>query len=170
MLFRSCAFTGEPKLFLAGLIASLLSDFADGLFARWLKQTSELGAKLDSWADLATYLALPFCAGWLWPHLVFREGLFVFAAVLSYVLALAIGYLKFGRLTSYHTGGAKLSVVLIGPALVVLFAGGPAWPFRFATLILVLAELEEVAITAVLSEWRANIPTFWHALKIKQRV
>lgn len=158
----------EPKWFLAGFLGSLLSDFADGFLARRLNQTSELGAKLDSWADLATYLALPLCAWWLWPDLIRREAPYALAAVASYILAVVFGFLKFGRLTSYHTWGAKLSVVSIGPTLLLLFAGGLAWPFRVATFILVLAELEEMAITATLSEWRANIPTFRHAMKFKR--
>jgi hypothetical protein len=49
----------------------------------------------------------------------------------------------------------------------VLFAGGPALPFRIAACVLVLAELEEIAITATLREWRANVPTLWHARRLR---
>jgi hypothetical protein len=33
--------------------------------------------------------------------------------------------------------------------------------------VLVLAELEEIAITAVLPEWRANVPTLRQALRLR---
>ena len=49
-----------------------------------------------------------------------------------------------------------------------MFAGGPALPFRLATAVLVLAELEEIAITAALPEWHANVPSLVHALALRR--
>ena len=45
------AWSGAPELFLITLWLALLSDAADGYAARRLGQTSELGARLDSWGD-----------------------------------------------------------------------------------------------------------------------
>src|SRR5439155_1957073 len=118
---------GQAKLFLAGLLASLITDATGGLLARRLNQTSQLGAKLDSWADFVTCLALPWCAWSLRPDVIRQEGLYIGAGILFYLAALAAGFLKFKRLTSYHTWGAKLSALLFGAAVVVLFAGGPGW-------------------------------------------
>ncbi|HAM53027.1 MAG TPA: hypothetical protein DCP92_20870 [Nitrospiraceae bacterium] len=64
------AWRGEATLFLVCLILALLSDAADGWIARVLSQTSILGTKLDSWADLALSLAVPICVWRLWPSLV----------------------------------------------------------------------------------------------------
>lgn len=38
----------EPRPFLYVLIVTLVSDIADGKVARWMKTTSEFGARLDS--------------------------------------------------------------------------------------------------------------------------
>jgi len=160
------AWTGRSTLFLVTLAVSLLSDLVDGQLARALDQTSELGARLDSWGDFATYMTVPICAWWLWPDLIRRETPFVVAVILSYAVPIAIGFLKYRRLTSYHTWGAKLSAVLMGAGALTLFAGGPAWPFRLATGVLVIAEIEEMAITAILSEWRSNVPSLRHAMRI----
>jgi CDP-diacylglycerol--glycerol-3-phosphate 3-phosphatidyltransferase len=46
-----------------------------------------------------------------------------------------------------------------------MFAGGPAWPFRLATLICILAALENIAITVVLPDLRSNIRSLWHVLR-----
>jgi CDP-diacylglycerol--glycerol-3-phosphate 3-phosphatidyltransferase len=162
------AWTGQPTPFLATLIVALASDAFDGHLARRLGQASALGTRLDSWGDLAIYALLPVCAGWLWPDLLRREAPFVAAVVAAYALPIAIGFARYRRLTSYHTWGAKLSAVLVGTSALVLFAGGPALPFRIATCVLVLAEVEEIAITATLPAWRANVATLWHARRLRR--
>ena len=164
------AWNGWPRFFLACLIASLATDFLDGLLARALKQTSETGAKLDSWADFSTMLAVSFCAWKLWPEVIRREACFVVAALASYTVAVLCGFLKYRRLTSYHTWTGKVAAVLLGTATPLLLAGGPSWPFELAAPALVLAGLEEIAMTSVLPEWRANVPSLWHALKLSRRL
>jgi phosphatidylglycerophosphate synthase len=160
------AWTGRPTAFLVTLSVSLLSDLSDGWFARRFDQATHLGTLLDSYGDLATYTTVPLCAWWLWPDLIRREGVFAAAIVAAYLFPILLGYLKYGRLTAYHTYGAKLSAVVVGASAMVLFAGGPALPFRIATCILVLAELEEIAITTLLPEWRANVPSLLHARRL----
>jgi len=157
------AWTGQHTAFLVTLSVSLLSDLCDGWLARRFQQATQLGTLLDSWGDLATYLTVPLCAWWLWPELIRREAWYAAAIVAAYVFPIVLGYLKYGRLTAYHTYGAKLSAVVVGASALVLFVGGPPEPFRVATWILVLAELEEIAITTLLPEWRANVPSILHA-------
>jgi CDP-diacylglycerol--glycerol-3-phosphate 3-phosphatidyltransferase len=160
------AWSGRPTAFLVTLSASLLSDLVDGWFARRFGQATQLGTLLDSWGDLVTYTSVPLCAWWLWPELIRRESWYAAAIVAAYVFPIGLGYLKYGRLTAYHTYGAKLSSVLIGPSALVLFMGGPPEPFRVAACILVLAELEEIAITTLLPEWRPNVPSLLHARRL----
>jgi CDP-diacylglycerol--glycerol-3-phosphate 3-phosphatidyltransferase len=160
------AWTGASTVFLVALSASLLSDLCDGYLARRLGQATHLGTLLDSYGDLATYMTVPVCAWWLWPDLIRQEAGYVAAIVSAYVFPIVLGYLKYGRLTAYHTYGAKLSAVVVGAATLVLFAGGPPLPFRIATCVLVLAELEEIAITTILPEWRANVPSILHARRL----
>ena len=160
------AWTGQPTPFLVALVFSLLSDLFDGYFARRFNQATQLGTLLDSYGDFATYMTVPLCAWWLWPDLIRREAWFAAAVVTSYVFPIVLGYLKYGRLTSYHTYGAKLSAVVVGASALVLFAGGPPLPFRIATWVLVLAELEEIAITTILPEWRTNVPSILHARRL----
>lgn len=163
------AWTGQTTLFLALLAFSLLSDFTDGFIARRLNQVSDLGGKLDSWGDLVTYMTVPICAWWLWPDLIRQEAPFVITVFVSYLVPVAIGFLKYGRLTSYHTWGAKLSAILIGSTAFILLMGGPALPFRLATLVLGVAAFEELAITAILPKWQSNVPSFWHARQLLRK-
>lgn len=160
------AWTGRPTAFLVTLSVSLFSDLVDGWLARRFGQATQLGTLLDSWGDLVTYTTVPLCAWWLWPELIRQEAAYAAAVVAAYVFPIVLGFLKYGRLTAYHTYGAKLSSLLIGPSALLLFLGGPPEPFRVATIVLVLAELEEIAITTLLPEWRANVPSLLHARRL----
>ena len=111
------AWAGERHLFLPCLVVSLLTDAADGFLARKLNQATELGAKLDSWADFLTYLSLPVCAWWLWPGVVREQAAFLTAVIFCYVLPVVFGFLKFRRLTSYHTVAGKVVTVPVAETL-----------------------------------------------------
>ncbi len=174
-IFRLCAapvlvglaFYAQDRAFLILFALALVSDIVDGKLARYLNQTSEFGTKLDSWADFALYMTVPLDAYWLRNDFVrFHATVFV-AIVLAYTLPVTLGFFKYSRLTSYHTRGAVLSAYLIGAASFVMFANGPAWPLQLATSVLVLAELEEIAITALLPRWTPNVPTLAAALRLR---
>jgi CDP-diacylglycerol--glycerol-3-phosphate 3-phosphatidyltransferase len=159
------AFTGHGTAFVALYGYALVTDILDGKLARWLNQQSEFGAKLDSWADFALYMTVPLDAWWLRPDFVRAEAATFTAIVLAYTVPVLIGLARYRRITSYHTRGAVLAAYAVGASSFAMFAGAPAWPMRFAAAFLVLAELEEIAITALLPEWTANVPTLAHALR-----
>src|SRR6266540_6763034 len=161
------AWIGQHRAYLVCLVFSLTTDFLDGLLARVLKQTSELGAKLDSWADLATYLSVPIGAWWLWPEIVRQEGTWVLLGVGSYLLAVLVGWIKFRRLTSYHTWTGKAAAILLPISIVLLLSGVAGWVFRFIVPLVVAAAFEEIGITLVSPVWRSNVPSIWHALKLR---
>lgn len=159
------AWHGHAMAFLVLLGVAFVSDAADGFIARRLRLDSELGAKLDSAADWVIYSVIPIAAWWLWPELVKREVFFVVLVIVSYTVPVAWGLIKFGVVTSYHTRSVKLAAALMGITVIVFFGGGPAWPFRIAAVMCILAALEEIAITTVLPQQKRNIPSLWHALR-----
>ena len=107
------AWFGHKNPFIILLIISLLSDAVDGFIARKFKVTSQTGAKLDSLGDMATYLVVPICAWWLWPEILKREAPYILTAVCAYIFPLLAGLLKFHKIPSYHTYGAKIAAVFI---------------------------------------------------------
>jgi phosphatidylglycerophosphate synthase len=163
------AWNNQPRIFLPCLIMSILTDAADGFLARRLKVSSEFGARLDSWADFSTTIALPFCAWWLRPDVIHQEAMALGIAACFFLAPIAVGFLKYRRLTSYHTWGAKLVFVVMSVTIVAIFAGGPGWLLRFAVPLIVISQIDELAITILLPEWHANVPSFWHALQIKRK-
>lgn len=157
------AWHGMADVFFWLLVASLLTDWVDGKLARWLDQRTAFGARLDSVADAAMYAALAFGVWRLHPEVLRRESLWLAAALGGYLLSLAAGFVKFGRLPTYHTRAAKTCWLLVGLAAIALFADGPAWPVRVALIAVTLANLEAIAITAVLERPRDDIPSVYHA-------
>jgi phosphatidylglycerophosphate synthase len=161
------AVRGSVIWFAALFFWACLSDVLDGRAARWLQQASPLGSLLDSTADAAFYLTAPFAAAILYPWLLQREWVTLALIIASYTLPVLYGFLKYRRLTAYHTIGARLSGSLICIAFFAMIAFTVVWPLRLATAVLVLSQLEEVAITTVLPRWRANVSSLRHALRLR---
>ena len=162
------AWHGYGNAFLALLAITFLTDVLDGLAARLTGQVTQFGAMLDSWADLITYLTIGFGTWWLWRDIVHREDIYVYMIIACYLIPAAVGIIKFGKSTSYHTWASKLAAVSIGLTLYVLFLGGPAWPIRAAVFIYVIAAIEEIAITIMLPELRTNVRSIREVLAHRQ--
>ena len=154
-----------PIAFMVLLAVAFVTDLLDGMIARLTGQVTQFGATLDSWADVITYLTIALSCWWLWPDVVNRELRYVALIVASCLFPALAGMLKFGRFTSYHTWGVKTAAAAMGLTLYVLFLGGPAWPFRVAALLCILAALEEMVITSLLSEPKSNLRSVWDVLK-----
>ncbi|MDH5357587.1 MAG: CDP-alcohol phosphatidyltransferase family protein [Gammaproteobacteria bacterium] len=159
------AWHGYQETFLILLAVTLLTDMLDGFFARMLNQQSELGALLDSQGDLVIYTTIAASVWWLWPDIVQRELSYVVIAIISYLLPVIVGFIKFGALTSYHTWLVKFAAISMGLAFFLLFVFDISEPFRIAVFICLLAAIEEIIITFYLSELRSNIRSLWHAIK-----
>jgi CDP-diacylglycerol--glycerol-3-phosphate 3-phosphatidyltransferase len=162
------ALTHRPEAFLAVFVACLLTDSVDGDLARRFHTASTEGARLDSVADFTMYSCLAVSSWFLWPERIGREFPVFVAAILGYVTPVIVGLVRYGKLTSYHTRGAKLSAVLMGLSVVLLLVSGQPWPFRVATVVMVAAGMEEIAISLALAEWRADVPSFRHALRLRR--
>lgn len=157
------AWFDKPTLFFILFGLMLFSDALDGIIARMLNQTSELGARLDSYGDIVTYLTTPLAAWWLWPELVKSEMNYIIAAIIIYVLPAAFSLIKFGKLASYHTRITKLSAVLMSAGVVLLLGFEHNLLFHIAIYVLVIEMVENIAITLLLSEQRTDIHSLWHA-------
>jgi CDP-diacylglycerol--glycerol-3-phosphate 3-phosphatidyltransferase len=159
---------GLEHAFLVVLTVSLATDIVDGKLARWLGQASRWGARLDSWADFATYTTVPLCAYWLRPELVTTEASTFWAIVAAFAVPLTYGFIKYGTITSYHTRGAVIAAYVLGAATILLFAWGPVWPLRVAAVVLAASQVEEIAITPVLPEPVTMVRSLQVALRIRR--
>jgi cardiolipin synthase (CMP-forming) len=156
------AVVGWRLAFVGLFVALSLSDWIDGKLARWLHQRSKFGASLDSFADAALYTGLIGGSLLLSWETLQHEFVWLAVGISSYVLTTGAGLWKYGRVPSYHTYGAKATqwLALMAGGLVVL--GWSVWPLRFAVIAATLTNLEAIAITCVLKEWRTDVLTIFH--------
>ena len=110
MLIPAYFIQDEPQarfVFLIMFIIIGVTDKLDGTLARYLNQTSALGAKLDTIADMVFY---PLIALWLYR---FESGVvgewwnLVYFLLALYFFKMVTGKIKFGYVPAFHTIGAK---------------------------------------------------------------
>jgi len=110
MLIPAYFIEDEPQarfVFLIMFIIIGVTDKLDGTLARYLNQTTALGAKLDTIADMVFY---PLIALWLYR---FESGVvgewwnLVYFLLALYFFKMITGKIKFGYVPAFHTIGAK---------------------------------------------------------------
>ena len=158
------AWNGQGTAFLVLLAISFFSDVLDGWIARSFDLRTELGARLDSFSDFFLYGTMALGGWWLWPHIVWQERYSVLLLLACLLVPTLVGLLKFRRTTSYHTWAVKLAALAIGGGGMLLFAGGPSWPFHLALPLSLYAAIEEIIITCIYTTPQSNVPTLWHAI------
>jgi len=155
-----------PWAFAACLVTAFLSDVFDGIVARRLGIATPGLRRLDSLADTLFYIAA-LVAAWHLHADVLRANapglaLLVVLELTRYVVDLR----KFGKEASYHMWSSKLwGVALFVGFLALLVLGESRWFVPAAIWVGVLADLEGLAISCVLAQWRTDVPTLWHALR-----
>ena len=163
------AYQGWAHSYLMLLAISLLTDGLDGYLARKWDQTSELGARLDSWGDFFTYSTMVLSLFWLWPNILWAQKWFFILGLITYLVPTVTCLLKFHELPRYHTWAAKLAAILMVPAYYALVLFDAPFFFRCVTLFHIWVALEEVFITFTLNRNHYNVPTVFHARERMRR-
>ena len=166
-LLLLAAWAGAKTLFFSLFFAMLLSDALDGFLARMLHQTSELGARLDSYGDIATYLTTPVAVWLLFPEIVKSEKGYIVAALVLYLLPALFSLIKFGKLASYHTWITKISALLMSVGVIILLLFHEPFWFHLAVWFLAIEAVENIAVTLILKEQKTDIRTLWHAWRYR---
>lgn len=135
-----------------------VSDALDGIIARAMKTTSELGTKLDSIADIMFYFtmtirvfpvlweALPV---WLW----YGVGIILAVRIVSYALAA----IKYHRFATLHTYMNKIAGFMW---FTVPYAISMNWTVGMCTALLVVSAIgsvEELLMHMTRKEYRSNV-------------
>ena len=157
--------------FVAVLLLSigLLTDIFDGIIARRINVSTEALRRLDSAIDqvffisfvLATYIQCPdfFRTNSLRLLILFGSECFIYF----------VCYLKFRREVATHSIGAKIWSLLLFATLVQLILQCQSIIlFNVCFWIGLLTRIEIVAIILILKKWTNDVPTIYHALKLRQ--
>lgn len=162
------AIAGSRVGFVVLAAVSLTTDALDGFLARRLNAYSELGRKLDSIADYLTMLTGLAGIALLWPEIVRRELPWIAAGLGAFFAVVIYGFVRLGRAPCYHTWASKALVIGTALSLIPLLAGWSAVPFHIAIALQVLAGLEEMAIALLVPSHTGEMPTVWHAWRMRR--
>ncbi len=157
------AWADLSELFLWVFVLLALSDWVDGKLAILLNQRSVIGARLDSWADIALYTALLVGSVMMYGETLYAEIAWFIPPIATYLISTAACLWKYRRWPSYHTRAAKTGWFLIMIAAIGLFTDWSLWPLRIALAFAALTNLETLAITLMSPTWRVDVTSIYHA-------
>lgn len=154
------------------LALSFFTDAIDGYLARRYKVTSIAGARLDSIGDdltivVATFGMIAFKSTFL------KQEIFIFVLLFSlFALQTVLAFIKYGKMTSFHTYSAKVAAVLQGIFLILLFfLPNPLYELFYAAAFVTTFELiEELIITFLLPKWETNVKGLCWIIKAEKKV
>lgn len=156
----------QEQLFSIFIVVNLITDVLDGWIARRFNMQTDFGARLDSIADLGTYIAAIvgiffFKASDFQPYLG-SFLVFIFLLCFAHILSL----IKFRRLPSLHLYSWKIGGYIQGAFFFVLFTVG-FYPVLYWGMILwgILAFCEHIAIQLIIPEMRSNAKGLYWVLK-----
>jgi CDP-diacylglycerol--glycerol-3-phosphate 3-phosphatidyltransferase len=160
---------GWSGLTLAAIVVTgLLSDIFDGVLARRWHSDIATVRLFDSMADIVFYLG---CAIALWmrlPGVVHDFAVPIVMVAGLELLCLAVAFIKFGKLPSYHSYLAKTWGLALASALVAAFVTEHPAAWLVAALVLgTLSNLEGLAMSLVMPVWRQDVKTLAEAWRLR---
>lgn len=158
----------NEKLFVILLVVNLFTDILDGFIARKFNMQTDFGARLDSIADVGTYILavtgiFVFKSTDFAPHLI-SFIIFISLFVGSNILSL----IKFKRFPSLHLYSWKIGGYIQGAFLFVLFVFDFYVAFYYFMIVWgILAFLEHIVIQLIIKEMKSNAKGLYWVLKKK---
>ncbi|MDO8541897.1 MAG: CDP-alcohol phosphatidyltransferase family protein [Opitutaceae bacterium] len=162
------AIAGSRVWFVVLVAVSLATDALDGFLARRLHAYSDFGRKLDSVADYVTMITGLAGIALLWPDIMRRELTWVATGLGAFFAVVVYGFVRLGHAPCYHTWASKLLAILTALSLIPLLSGWSATPFHVAIVLQVIAALEEMAIALLVPSHGGEMPTLWHAWRVRR--
>lgn len=148
----------RDQLFIVFLLINLFTDILDGFIARRFNMQTEIGAKLDSYADIGTYI-LAFLGVFIFKWDVIKpDKLILIIFFTFYCTTLLYALIKFKRPASLHLYLFKTTGYLQGTFIGVLFLIGYfQWLFYLALCVGILACIESMIFITILKEPKSNV-------------
>jgi len=163
--------TGNKQLYITLLSINLITDILDGLIARTFKLETELGARLDSFADIGTYI-MAFSGMIVLEKEFVGEHSIAFILVIGlYALPQLVSLIRFRRPTSLHLYSSKTLGYIQGIFIFTYFISGyTPWYFYFMIVVSCVAYLEALIIVSTIPVLRSNVRGIYFMLKENKRI
>lgn len=151
------------------LIIGLLTDIFDGIVARHLGISTENLRRSDSTVDQIFFVCFVIACYIQFP-IFFEINATKIAIILGMeALTYVVSFIKFKKEIATHSIGAKIWTLFLFAMLIeVIFHCESVTLFYFCFWVGILTRIEIIAIILILKNWTHDIPTFFHALKLRQ--
>jgi CDP-diacylglycerol--glycerol-3-phosphate 3-phosphatidyltransferase len=161
---------GKETLYAVLLVISLNTDVWDGWIARRFNQRTDIGAKLDSLADIGVYVAALSGIIHFKIDLLGSDAWIFYLFVSCYVIVTLSPLIKFGKIQSFHLYSIKLGGYLQGIFFILLFFVD-YFPLYFYLMVNIslLAFIENLTIQLILPEMRSDVKGLFWVLKERRR-
>lgn len=162
-------FDQNRALFITLICINLITDILDGLIARTFNLCTEFGARLDSLADISTFL-LSISGFWIFEKLFVVEHQFAFVTLFSfYAIPQLVSLIKFKRPTSFHLYSNKIVGYIQGIFIFTFFVFGyNEFYFYFMIIASCLGDFEVFLLVLLLPKIISNAKSIFSVLKRKQ--
>ncbi|MBD3906973.1 CDP-alcohol phosphatidyltransferase family protein [Chryseobacterium sp. Ch-15] len=163
--------TESRFIILTLMYVGLLTDIFDGIIARKVGVSSEKLRRLDSQVDLIFWLSLGFAAYFLNTELIKQKWIGIAIIFIMEALCYIISWLKFGKETCTHAWLSKLwglSLLLAFTFLIGFQQVG--WAFYLTIILGFISHLDVILIILILPKWNYDVPSSYHAWKIRNGV
>jgi phosphatidylglycerophosphate synthase len=151
------------------LIATgLLSDILDGIIARKLGVSTEKLRRLDSTIDQAFWLLVIAGLFIRYPEFLSHHYQQILAIIILEVSCYLLSYLRFRKEVATHAISSKIWTLSLFICLVqVISTGDSGILFQICFYLGLVSRLEIFLILILLPRWTNDVPSVFHAWKLK---
>jgi len=151
------------------LSVGLLTDVFDGIIARKLNISSEKLRRLDSSIDQVFFISVAVATYIQCPDF-FKSNLAKLIVLGSFELSTyVLSYIKFKKEIATHSIGAKIWTLILFATLVEIIVHCESVVlFELCLWIGLATRLEILAIVFTLKKWTNDVPSIYHAVKLRQ--
>lgn len=122
------------------------TDFLDGKLARLWHQSTDLGAHLDSAADVLFYLSTAWFLYYLFPGFVYPNLLFLYIFLGIMIISVIISLSLFRKVLFFHTHLSRSAGVLVFLTMAASFFTDTTWLIGLCIFTYTLAFFEFIMI------------------------
>ncbi|MGM9475356.1 CDP-alcohol phosphatidyltransferase family protein [Pedobacter sp. GSP4] len=158
-----------PILAITLLSVGLLTDVFDGIIARKLNISSEKLRRLDSSIDQVFFISVALATYIQCPDF-FKSNLVKLIVLGAFELSTyVLSYVKFKKEIATHSIGAKIwTLILFATLIEIMVHCKSVVLFELCFWIGLATRTEILAIVFTLKKWTNDVPTIYHAVKLRQ--
>ncbi len=151
------------------MFIGLLTDIFDGIIARKVGVSSEKLRRLDSQVDLVFWLSVGCAAYFINPGIIKSHQGSIILIFIMEALCYLISIIKFKNETCTHAFLSKMWGLSLLVAFIYLIGFQQAgWAFYLAVILGIISHIDVILIILILPKWHYDVPSFYHALKIRK--